>query len=169
MDPAEYLAFIPLLFYGIALAELLGQWRRFMDPGYFYGPYVLTTLMFTEVAIWNVYLYLDVVAALEGISYYRYWLYLAQPMVFLLIVSALTPEAENRDTAGYFKKRMPIVFGLMAVFITIHLVPSFTQAPPVNIPRIAAILFCVVIAVTGRPSLVYVLAVIWVASLFMRG
>jgi hypothetical protein len=29
MDPAEDLAFVPLLFYGIALAELLGQWRRF--------------------------------------------------------------------------------------------------------------------------------------------
>jgi hypothetical protein len=30
MEAPEYLAFIPLLFYGIALADLLGQWRRFL-------------------------------------------------------------------------------------------------------------------------------------------
>ena len=53
MEAPEYLAFIPLLFYGIALADLLGQWRRFFDGDYFYLPYFLTTLIFTEVAIWN--------------------------------------------------------------------------------------------------------------------
>jgi len=54
MDSTEYLAFVPLLLYGIALADLfdlLGQWRRFFDKEYLYWPYFLTTVMVTELAI----------------------------------------------------------------------------------------------------------------------
>jgi hypothetical protein len=29
MDASEYLAFLPLLLYGIALADLFSQWKRF--------------------------------------------------------------------------------------------------------------------------------------------
>ena len=64
MEASEYLAFIPLLIYGIALADLLGQWRRFFDRDYFYLPYFLTTLIFTENAIWSVYGYLEVTSHL---------------------------------------------------------------------------------------------------------
>ena len=72
MQPSEYLAFIPLLIYGLALADLLGQWRRFFEREYFYLPYFLVTLIFTEVAIWNVFIYLGVTKQLEGISYFQY-------------------------------------------------------------------------------------------------
>ena len=95
MDPAEYLAFVPLLIYGIALADLLGQWRRFFDKDYFYFPYFLTTIIFTEAAVWNVYKYLEVVTNLEGVSYAQYWAYLVQPVLFLITVSALTPESND--------------------------------------------------------------------------
>lgn len=59
MDPIEYLLFIPLLIYGIVLTRLLGEWRRFFDTANWHGPYVVTIVVFTEVAIWNIYTTLD--------------------------------------------------------------------------------------------------------------
>ena len=168
MEAPEYLAFIPLLFYGIALADLLWQWRRFFDGDYFYLPYFLTTLIFTEVAIWNVFIYLEVVGHLEDIHYFQYWAYLLQPMLFLVIVSALTPEPENKNTEVYFKKRMPVVFGLMAIYIFSHLFANFGSTAPITAVRVVAIALCVVTAVVGRVWLVYAVTIIWVISLFAR-
>ena len=168
MEAPEYLAFIPLLIYGIALADLLGQWRRFFDGDYFYLPYFLTTLIFTEVAIWNVFIYLEVVGRLEDIHYFQYWAYLLQPMLFLVIVSALTPEPENKNTELYFKKRMPVVFGLMAIYIFSHLFANFGSTTPITAVRVVAIALCVVTAVVRRVWLVYAVTIVWVISLFAR-
>jgi hypothetical protein len=168
MDPGEYLAFIPLLIYGIALAELLVQWRRFFDKDQFYLPYFLTTIVFTEAAIWNVYNYLEVVAGLEGVLYHQYWGYLIQPMIFLLIVSALTPEPDSKDTEAYFKARMPVVFGLMAVFIFVHLFAGFGTTVELTVARGIAIALCIAIAVTRNVWLVYVMVVVWLLGLVER-
>jgi len=168
MEASEYLAFIPLLIYGIALADLLGQWRRFFDRNYFYLPYFLTTLIFTENAIWSVYGYLEVTSHLEGIKYFQYWAYLLQPMLFLIIVSALTPEPEIKDTETYFKKRMPVVFGLMAVYISSHFIANYGVMSQLNMVRLLAIVLCIVMAVSRRAWLVYVVTTLWLFSLFAR-
>ncbi|MDJ0513707.1 MAG: hypothetical protein QNJ62_09720 [Methyloceanibacter sp.] len=168
MEASEYLAFIPLLIYGIALADLLGQWRRFFEPEYFYLPYFLTTIILTESAIWSVYGYLEVTSHLDGIGYFQYWSYLLQPMLFLVTVSALTPETEIRDTQTYFIKRMPVVFGLMAVYIASHLIAHYGTMSSINVARFLAILLCVVMAVTRKAWLVYVGTALWLFSLFAR-
>jgi len=168
MEPTEYLAFLPLLFYGIALAELIGQWRRYFDRAQLYLPYFITTIVFTEAAIWNVYRYLEVVSNLEGVRYYQYLLFLVQPMVFLLMVSALTPEPDNPDTEGYFKQRISVVFGLMAAFILSHLFAGLGATVSVDIPRFAAIALCMAIAITRKIWLVYVMAALWPVSLYTR-
>ena len=51
MDAAEYLAFLPLLIYGIALADLFSQWKRLFNPKQLYLPYILLTGILTETAI----------------------------------------------------------------------------------------------------------------------
>lgn len=168
MQPSEYLAFIPLLIYGLALADLLGQWRRFFERDYFYLPYFITTLIFTEVAIWNVFIYLVVTEMLAGIGYFQYWLYLSQPMLFLITVAALTPEPENKETEVYFKQRMPIVFGLMALYIGSHLFTSVGSTPALNVVRVITVLLLVSIAASRKVWLVYVASILWVISLFAR-
>ena len=168
MEASEYLAFIPLLIYGIALADLLGQWRRFFDRNYFYLPYFLTTLLFTENAIWSVYGYLEVTSHLDGIGYFQYWSYLLQPMLFLVIVSALTPEPECKDTEAYFIKRMPVVFGMMAVYIGSHFIANYGVMSSINVARFLAIVLCIVMAVSRRAWLVYVATALWLFSLYAR-
>jgi hypothetical protein len=98
MSSGEILAFIPSLLYGIALAELFSQWRRFFQKQYRYWPYVITTVIFTEIAIWNVYLFLVQIQDSTLITYHEYWLFLIQPIVFLMLVHAFTPETELKDT-----------------------------------------------------------------------
>ena len=168
MDASEYLAFLPLLFYGIALADLQVQWRRFFEPKHWYLPYFLATIMFTETAVWNVFGYLEIVGQMENISYYRYWLYLLQPMLYLIVVSALTPELNHPDTEQFFRQRIPVVFGLMAVYLASHFTYDITGMSSVELTRIISIVACIAIAISRRIELVYVLSVIWFASLFMR-
>lgn len=166
MDPAEYLAFLPLLFYGIALADLLGQWRRFFDRTYFYLPYVLTTVVFTELAIWNVYGYLAVVHRLDEASYLEYWAYLLQPMLFLLTVSALTPESEESDTEAYFNKRISLIYALMAAFLCSHFLSDPNSS--LAVPRLVGTVLCIAVAVTRRIEIIYVLLLVWLVGLVRR-
>jgi hypothetical protein len=168
MDPAEYLAFVPLLFYGMALADLLGQWRRFFDRNYFYFPYFLTTIIFTEAAVWNVYLYLEIVNYLEGIRYAQYWLYLIQPILLLLTVSALTPDSEKQDTKSYFKERFSLVYTLAAIFVFSHFLSGFGSIRPLTYTRIVLFVLSVAIAITKKIGLIYLTGVVWFLSLLLR-
>lgn len=168
MDPAEYLVFIPLLIYGIALADLLGTVRCFFDKEYFYLPYFISTLMFTEIAVWNIFIYLDVTSSLVGISYLRYWGYLLQPMIFLLMVSALTPEKENIDTEKHFKQRISVVYGLMALFVASHLFTGIGSFTTITYIRIVGAVYCLAIAITRKIWLIYVAVGIWLLSLLGR-
>ncbi len=168
MDSGEYLAFIPLLFYGIALADLLGQWRRFFDKDYRYLPYFLTTIVFTEIAVWNVFGYLEVVMSLEHVGYAQYWGFLLQPMLFLLTVSALTPESDDTDTEAYFKSRMSLVYGLMALFVLTHMLAGLGWSAPFSYTRVVAVVLCFAIAVTRRVELIYVTALVWLFGLIQR-
>ncbi len=165
MDTSEYLAFVPLLLYGMGLTALLGQWRRFFEKKYLYWPYFLTTVMLTELAIRNVFLYLEIVRKLDGIRYFHYWLELTQPMLFLMAVSALTPDSAESSTKDYFNKRITIVFALFAVFISTHFLPEYGVTVTMDYARVAAVVICVSIAVTRRAWLVYVLGGLWFLGL----
>lgn len=105
---------------------------------------------------------------LAGIGYFQYWLYLSQPMLFLITVAALTPEPENKETEVYFKQRMPIVFGLMALYIGSHLFTSVGSTPALNVVRVITVLLLVSIAASRKVWLVYVASILWVISLFAR-
>ena len=168
MSAAELLSFIPLLLYGVALADLFGQWRRFFDKDYLYWPYILTTVILTEVAIWNIYLFLVHVQNAELINYYDYWTLLCQPILFVLIVHAFTPESEVKDTESYFKKRITIVFSLLAIYIALHLLPNSTSGFQMDWPRLGGIVICLLIAFTKRISMVYLMVGVWLLSLFFR-
>lgn len=168
MSSGEILAFIPSFLYGIALAELFSQWRRFFQKKYRYWPYVITTIIFTEIAIWNVYLFLVQIQDSTLITYHEYWLFLIQPIIFLLLVHAFTPEVELKDTETYFRKRIPTVFGLTAVYFALHITPDFSVSNYANWLRISGILVCSFIAITRSLKAIYVFAILWFLTLFFR-
>ena len=168
MSTAEYLAFVPLLFYGIALADLFRQWRRLFEFSSFCLPYFLTTLVFTELAIWNVYGYLGSVDELEYASYVQYWSFLLQPILFLLTVSAMTPEAKDHDITAFFERRIRWIYGLMACFLLTNFALSFDGLASLITPRFLAIVLLVAVAISRRIEICYVLFVVWLGSLYFR-
>ena len=168
MSADEFLSFIPLLLYGIALADLFSQWRRFFEKQYLYLPYVITTIVFTEIAIWNVFIFMEFLEVIPSVSYYEYWLFLLQPIIFLLMVHAFTPEVDNIDTETYFKRRMGLVFLLMAVYIGTHMLPSLTTRSDFVNVRVVTVVVCLAIAISRKIWLIYLMGALWVVSLFFR-
>ena len=165
----EYLAFIPLLLYGLALADLFSQWRRFFESQYMYWPYVVTTFILTEIAIWNIFISMDYLEIYPSVTYHQYWLFLLQPILFLILVHAFTPDKENRDTEGYFRMRMRLVFLLLGIYIGSHLIPTLSANKDIQITRIGAMIICLAIAFSRKIWLVYLLGIYWLVSFVVKG
>ncbi len=167
MDPAEYLSFLPLLIYGIAIADLLSQWKRLFISKDFFLPYSLLTIVLTEVALYNVFIYVDVVNKLVGLSYFHYLLYLCPPFLFMLATNVFTPD-KRTGTKEYFMRTMPKVFILLALFVS----SQFLFNIPDNIYLFSLrILFVVLILITGMTKklwLFYVMVALWLFAIFLR-
>ena len=170
MSTEEYLLFIPLLIYGIVLSRLLGEWKRFFDLANWHGPYIATIVVFTEIAIWNIYNFLAVFRLDPEPSYTTYLRVLVTPFLFLLGVNALLREddADGLVDRSEFASRMRLSYALMACFVGAHLLQRFQGDDEQTLFRLPAFLVMVAIAWFRKDWLVYLLAAIWIASLVWR-
>lgn len=168
MDIVEYLLFIPLLIYGIALSDLFGQWKHFMDSSSWYTPYLITLIMVTEIGVHNVFIFFKFSPELSHITYFAYWLYLFPPLVFLLMVNCLTHVDDYSDTETFFTSRIKPIFLLLAAFISMHFM-SFVQFDHhIFLPRLLAIIFCMVYAFWQKDIVFYLLVGVWLVSIAIR-
>ncbi|MDX2445379.1 MAG: hypothetical protein QNK30_16405 [Bacteroidales bacterium] len=163
MEASEYLAFIPLLIYGIALADLLSEWKRLFDPKDWYLPYLLFTIILTEMAVYNIYIYLDLVLQFEGQSYFRYLSFLIPPFLFLLTTNSFTPEKQS-VTKEYFIAKMPVFYTLMALFVASHFFYSFNEGAHTIVIRIIAAAVLIIFGYYRKVWSVYLIFVIWLIS-----
>ena len=170
MSTEEYLLFIPLLIYGIVLSRLLGEWKRFFDLANWHGPYIVTVVVFTEIAIWNIYNFLAVFRLDPEPSYTSYLAVLSTPFLFLLGVNALLREDDNDGLVdrSEFASRMRLSYALMACFVAIHLLQRYSAEADETLFRLPAFAVMVAIAWFRKDWLVYGLAAIWIASLVWR-
>ena len=167
MDASEYLVFIPLLIYGISLADLLSEWKRILEPKDRYWPYTAVTLILTEGAIYNIFIYQHLLDELAASDYFTYLSYLIPPVLFLMITQAFTPE-KGDDTKSYFVRQRKIVFILYAVFVASHFLHPFDESFIVNSFRIALIGFMLLVAFSKSDKMIYVVIIFWLMSLFTR-
>lgn len=169
MDASEYLAFVPLLIYGIALADLLGEWKRLFDPKEWYLPYSLFTLMLTEIAVYNIYIYLELVLQFEGQSYFRYLSFLLPPFLFLLTTNSFTPDKKS-STREYFVEKMPVFYTLLALFVASHFFYSFNEAAYTIFIRIISVIVLISVGYFRKVWSVYLIFAIWLFSfIIMKG
>ena len=167
MDPAEYLAFIPLLIYGIGITDLLSQWKRFFKKKDQDALYIIITIMLIEVAIYNVFIYLDVVYDMPRHSYLRYLSFLLPPILFQMVVNVFTPD-EGSQTREYFHRNLRLIFALTACFIASHFIYNFDEHFSAQYLRIAYILLLTAVAVFRKKWLIYLSVLLWLAGLFGR-
>lgn len=170
MDLIEYLLFIPLLIFGIVLTDLLGEWSRFFDRRHWHAPYLITIVVFTEVAVWNIFGFLDVISRQEDHTYLSYVAVLSAPFTLLLSVNALLAGERRGGVVDpiEFAARMRLSYFFMGCFIALHFLPLFRLHEGFDIPRFvsAAIMFGV--AATAHDRAVYVMGVFWIATLGIR-
>jgi len=168
MDATEYLAFIPLLLYGIGLADLLSEWKRLFVTKDWYLPYALLTIILTETALYNVFIYIHLVEQMPGQSYLNYLLYLIPPFLFLMATSVFTPDQES-ETKEYFIRRMPVFFTLLALFIASHFLYGFNEPALIVIGRAVTIVLIITFGNMRKVWVVYVLAAVWFLLFFVKG
>jgi len=168
MSTAEYLAFIPLLLYGLGLSTLLGEWKRIFDRKEMFLPYTLLTLCLTEIAIYNVFIYSRLLDKLEGLNYLHYLILLISPFLFFLVAHVFTPEPE-KNTKDHFIKRMPLFYSLIALLTACNYLYGFEESRFANISRIIFIIVLLLCGFTRKIWLTYVLIIMWILSFLIRG
>ena len=168
MQTSEYFAFLPLLLYGIALADLFSQWKRFFNPKKWFLPYLLFTIILTETALYNVYIYAELVDQLAGLSYYNYLFYLIPPFLFLITTYIFTPDQDS-DTEEYFLKQMPVFLSLLALFAASHFLYNFNENFPTIVGRSIAILVILVTGISRKIWMFYIVVALWFFLLFVKG
>jgi hypothetical protein len=168
MSTSEYLAFIPLLIYGLGLTNLLGEWKRIIDRNQIFLPYSLMTLFLTEISVYNIFIYQRVIGTLEGLSYLKYLALLITPLLFYLATLVFTPDP-GANTKEHFIKRMPLFYFLVALWTAGNFISGLEDSLVMNISRIVFIVIVSLAGYTKKIWLVYVLIFIWLISLLIRG
>ncbi|MCV9385923.1 hypothetical protein [Reichenbachiella ulvae] len=167
MSATEYLTFLPLLFYGIALSELLNKWKRLFYIKTLFIPYALFTIMLTEIALYNVFVFHDLIEGLENIPYFKYLIYLLPPFLFMLEVYVFTPDDET-DTESYYRQHMPKFHTLMGLFILSHFLFEFDEPSSMIGSRIISSILVIGLGWTRKPWTVYILFATWLFGLFFK-
>ena len=167
MNESEVLAFLPLLIYGIAIAALFSQWKRFINYKNIYPPYALFTILLTEIALYNVYLFSQLVHEISMMDYKSYLIYVLPPFIFLIAVNIFTPEKED-ETETYFKENMPIFFTLIAFFVASHFLFKFEESSVMFFARLIIIIWLLITGILRKVWMVYVFAAIWFVLLMSR-
>ena len=167
MDPAEYLAIIPLLIYGIGLTDLLSEWKRIFDKEDRYLLYVIYTIILTEVAIYNVVIYVDLVNTFPEQTYGQYLGYLLPPILFMMVVNVFTPNEESK-TEEYFMGNIRLILVLLAVFVGSHFFYSFNEQENNYILRGLMIVLLLATAYFKKQWMMYLIAAIWLIGVIMR-
>jgi hypothetical protein len=167
MRASEVLAFLPLLIYGIAIAALFSQWKRFINYKNIYIPYALFTILLTEIALYNVYLFSQLVGEINMMDYKSYLIYILPPFIFLIAVNIFTPEKDD-ETETYFKENMPIFFILIAFFVATHFFFSYEESSVMLFARIIIIIWLLLTGILRRIWMVYVFVSIWLLLLMSR-
>jgi cell division protein FtsW (lipid II flippase) len=170
MSEDRYLAFIPLLIYGLALANLFKQWKRFFDKDQFFLPYIAMTILLTEVCIYNVFDFFRVLDKLENdITFIQYWQFIIPSLIFLITIEVFTPDQSDK-TKDYFDKRMRLVFILLVLFVSTHLIGVFQDLSATFYIRIILIVILILGAITTKYVYVYIiigLRVVWYLQRFV--
>jgi hypothetical protein len=168
MSTSEYLAFIPLLIYGMGLATLMAEWKRLFDPAEIFLPYSLLTVVLTEIAFYNVFIYQRLIDRFAGQNYLHYLILLISPMLFFLVAHIFTPGSGDK-TKDYFIKRMPLFFSLLALLVASNFIYGLEESMFINIGRIVFIIVILLCGFTRKIWLTYLLVFMWLLSFLVRG
>lgn len=171
MDKIEYLLFIPLLIYGISLSDLLSEYKRLIKDQLLHVKYLVTVLMLSEVAIFNIYKLYSIINGYNITSYIQYWALLVPPILFMIVVHIFVIEDRHDNLASMeleFQRNIQPTFILMSVYTATHFIPMMN--PDGNVPwvRLLSITILLLYVFLRKDFIFYILVGAWVASFIMN-
>ena len=95
MTNNEYFPILPMLLYGLAIADLVSSWRSFFVKEQRYAPYIITSVLLLEVAFYNFYQLNGYVTEDTFSTYFSYFKVLVSPLIFLLTHKFLALLKQN--------------------------------------------------------------------------
>ncbi len=168
IDYTQYLAFVPLLIYGMGLTTLMVDWKRIFEPGEIFLPYTLLSLVLSEVAIYNIFIYIRLIAEFKEQNYISYLTFLIPPTVFYITTNVFTPDT-GTETKTYFINRMRLFFILFAIVIASHFLYDIEETAYATVIRLVYIAVLLTIATLKKVWLSYVVVFLWLISFIVRG
>jgi hypothetical protein len=172
MDQIEYLYFIPLLIYGIALSDIFSEYKRLLHANSHYWPYIILIFILSETAVYNVYTLYNLHKNLETNNYLQYWIFLGPPIIFMLAVNSivLKDDATNKEKLEkHFKDRVSNTYLLMALYISSHLIPLMSAGTTIdNLVRIFFILVILLNVFSKKDWTFYFLVGLYFMSLILK-
>lgn len=168
MDKVEYLYFIPLLLYGIALNDLFVQFKLFLQPKFRYLPYVLTIIIFIEIIIFNVYEYYEFAKGLNTMNYFDYMFYLIPPVLSMMLVTSTVIKEDVENVEAAYDNTIRFTFTLLTLFFGFRLLSAFNVNDSLDIPRIIACILSIAYAITKRKVFFYIMFLLWLIGVVIR-
>lgn len=168
MDTTQYLAFVPLLIYGMGLTTLMIDWKRIFEPGQIFLPYTLLSVVLSEVAIYNIFIYIRLIGEFKEHNYISYLLFLLPPTLFYITANVFTPDG-GTETKTYFINRMRLFFTLFAVMIGSHFLYDIEVTNHATIIRLVYIAVLLLIVILKKTWMSYVVVFLWLISFIVRG
>ena len=165
----QALAFIPFLIFGFGITKLLSEWGRLLDTKRFFLPYLLFTIMLSEIAVYSVFVYAQLLFKFPDLNYLTYLSYLIPPFLFFMITNVFTPD-KGADTKEYFIKKMPVFFILLALFFGSQFLYDLHESNNLHIIRLVVIGLLIGTGLFYRKIWVtYVFVAIWLVAVIIRG
>jgi cytochrome c oxidase assembly factor CtaG len=128
----------------------------------------MLSIVITEVAVYNVFIYIQLIAKFQYQSYLSYLSYLVSPFLFYMAAQVFTPDP-GVNTKEYFVKRMTLFFSLFALLIASHFIYELSEAKYASIMRLVFIVLIIVVGFSHKPRLAYLVVFFWAISIFIRG
>jgi len=125
------------------------------------------TIFLTEIALYNVFVYAELLDTLKGLTYYRYLLTLLPPFLFMLTTNVFTPD-KNSHTRDYFQKRRPVFFTLLALFVSCHFLYDFEENLTTVLGRILGIIVILIAGFTRKNWTIYIVIIAWLILFLFR-
>ena len=146
----------------------MNDWKRIFVVSQIYLPYTLISVVLSEVAVYNIFIYIRLIAEFKEHNYLSYLVYLIPPICFHITTTVFTPDPGS-DTKTYFLERMRLFYFLFALLIASHFLYGLEETQHATIIRMVFILFLIIVSILKKAWLSYLVVFFWLFSFFVRG
>lgn len=133
--------------------------------------YMVSILLLSEVAIFNIYKLYSVINDYDITTYVQFWVLLIPPIIFMITIHVLLIQGSfqtEEEMDKEFHKNIGATFVLMSIYVASHFLPMMNPEHGMQPVRLASISLLLLYAYFRKDYLFYLLVISWVVGLFVK-